>query len=119
MRLLRSGEADVAVCGGAEACINRVSLGGSAAARSLSTGFNGSPERASRPFDRDRDGFVMGEGAGVVILETLEHAQRRGARPLAVVLGYGTSADAYQLSQLLPASNLELSRRRIVQFERW
>ncbi len=102
MRLLRSGEADVAVCGGAEACINRISLGGFAAARSLSTGFNESPERASRPFDRDRDGFVMGEGAGVLVLETLEHAERRGAQPLAEVLGYGTSADAYHLTAGAP-----------------
>lgn len=97
-RLIRSGEADVAVCGGAEACINRVSLGAFAAARSLSTGFSDTPEQASRPFDRCRDGFVMGEGAAVLVLEKLSHARRRGAAPLAAVIGYGTSADAYHLT---------------------
>src|SRR5881392_3209812 len=70
-RLIRAGEADVALCGGTEACIDLVSLGGFAAARALSTGFNDRPERASRPFDRDRDGFVMGEGAGVILIEDL------------------------------------------------
>lgn len=102
MRLILSGEADVAVCGGAEACINRVSLGGFAAARSLSTRFNDMPERASRPFDIDRDGFVMGEGAGMVVIETLEHARNRGAQPIAELLGYGTSADAYHLTSGAP-----------------
>ena len=76
-RLIRTGEADIAVCGGAEACIDLVSLGGFAAARALSTGFNDAPERASRPFDRDRDGFVMGEGAGVLVIEDLEVVFRR------------------------------------------
>lgn len=98
MRLLRTGEADVVVCGGAEACINRVSLGAFAAARSLSTAYNASPHEASRPFDAARDGFVMGEGAGIVVLETLEHAARRGATPLAELVGYGTSADAYHMT---------------------
>jgi 3-oxoacyl-[acyl-carrier-protein] synthase II len=98
VRLIRSGEADVAVCGGAEACIDRVSLGGFAAARALSTGFNDRSEQASRPFDRDRDGFVMGEGAGVVVLERRDHALARGARPLAVIAGYGTTADAYHIT---------------------
>ena len=73
-RLIRAGEADVALCGGAEACIDLVSLGGFAAARALSTGFNDTPERASRPFDSDRDGFVMGEGAGILVIEELDHA---------------------------------------------
>lgn len=98
MRLIRSGEADVVVCGGAEACVTRVALGGFAAARSLSTGFNDAPAEASRPFDRRRDGFVMGEGAGILVLETLAHALARGAVPLVELVGYGTSADAYHLT---------------------
>lgn len=97
-RLIRAGEADIAVCGGAEAAIDRVSLGGFAAARALSSGFNDTPSRASRPFDRDRDGFVMGEGAGVLVIEALDHALARGATPLAELVGYGTSADAYHLT---------------------
>ncbi|MBY5619893.1 beta-ketoacyl-ACP synthase II [Rhizobium leguminosarum] len=97
-RLIRSGEADVAICGGAEACIDKVSLGGFAAARALSTGFNETPELASRPFDTARDGFVMGEGAGVLVIETLEHALARGATPLAELVGYGTAADAYHMT---------------------
>jgi 3-oxoacyl-[acyl-carrier-protein] synthase II len=97
-RLIRCGEADIAVCGGAEASIDRVSLAGFAAARALSSGFNETPERASRPFDSDRDGFVMGEGAGLLVIESLEHALARGAQPLAELVGYGTSADAYHLT---------------------
>ncbi|MBB4192556.1 3-oxoacyl-[acyl-carrier-protein] synthase II [Rhizobium aethiopicum] len=97
-RLIRSGEADVAICGGAEACIDKVSLGGFAAARALSTGFNETPELASRPFDTARDGFVMGEGAGILVIETLDHALARGARPLAELVGYGTAADAYHMT---------------------
>jgi 3-oxoacyl-[acyl-carrier-protein] synthase II len=97
-RLIHSGEADVALCGGAEACIDLVSLGGFAAARALSTGFNDHPEQASRPFDRDRDGFVMGEGAGVLVIEDLDHALARGARPVAELVGYGTSADAHHMT---------------------
>ncbi|MBR0751141.1 beta-ketoacyl-ACP synthase II [Bradyrhizobium jicamae] len=97
-RLIRSGEADVAVCGGAEACIDLVSLGGFAAARAISTHFNDRPTQASRPFDRDRDGFVMGEGAGVLVIEELEHARARGARPIAELVGYGTSADAHHIT---------------------
>ncbi|QBI01796.1 beta-ketoacyl-ACP synthase II [Pseudoduganella albidiflava] len=98
LRLIRAGEADVAVCGGAEACIDRVSFGAFAAARTMSTGFNGEPTRASRPFDAGRDGFVMGEGAGMLVIEELEHALARGATPIAEVLGYGTSADAYHMT---------------------
>lgn len=97
-RLIRSGEADVAVCGGAEACIDLVSLGGFAAARALSTGFNETPHLASRPYDRDRDGFVMGEGAGILVIEELDHAIARGAKPLAEIVGYGTTADAYHMT---------------------
>jgi 3-oxoacyl-[acyl-carrier-protein] synthase II len=97
-RLIRAGEADIAVCGGAEACIDRVSLGAFAAARTMSTGFNSHPTQASRPFDVERDGFVMGEGAGILVIEELEHALRRGATPIAELLGYGTSADAYHMT---------------------
>jgi 3-oxoacyl-[acyl-carrier-protein] synthase II len=97
-RLIRAGEADVAICGGAEACIDLVSLGGFAAARALSTDFNDTPTRASRPFDRDRDGFVMGEGAGILVIEELQHALARGAKPIVELVGYGTSADAYHIT---------------------
>ncbi len=97
-RLIRSGEADIAVCGGAEAAIDRVSLAGFAAARALSSGYNDTPERASRPFDSGRDGFVMGEGAGILVIEELQHALARGAQPLVELVGYGTSADAYHLT---------------------
>lgn len=97
-RLIRGGEADVAVCGGTEACIDLVSLGGFAAARALSTGFNETPHRASRPYDRDRDGFVMGEGAGILVIEELEHALARGATPIAEIVGYGTTADAHHMT---------------------
>jgi len=97
-RMIRSGEVDVAICGGAEACIDLVSLGGFAAARALSSRFNDAPARASRPFDRDRDGFVMGEGAGILVIEELEHALSRGAVPIAEVAGYGTTADAYHVT---------------------
>ncbi|KOF18474.1 3-oxoacyl-ACP synthase [Ensifer adhaerens] len=94
-RMIRANEADIAVCGGTEACINTVSLGGFAAARALSTGFNETPALASRPFDMMRDGFVMGEGAGVLVIESLSHALARAAEPLAELVGYGTTADAY------------------------
>ena len=97
-RLIRAGEVDIALCGGTEACVDLVALGGFAAARALSTGFNDEPEKASRPFDRDRDGFVMGEGAGLLVIEALEHAQARGATILAELTGYGTSADAYHIT---------------------
>ncbi len=97
IRMIRSGEADVAIAGGTEACVDRLSIGGFAAARALSTR-NETPAEASRPFDRDRDGFVMGEGAGLVVLETREHAEARGATPIAEVSGYGTSADAWHLT---------------------
>jgi 3-oxoacyl-[acyl-carrier-protein] synthase II len=98
VRIIGTGEADVVLAGGAEACIDRVSLGAFAAARALSTGFNDTPERASRPFDRRRDGFVMGEGAAMLVVEALDHAQARGARPIAEIVGYGTTADAYHMT---------------------
>ena len=97
-RLIRADEADIAICGGTEACINIVSLGGFAAARSLSTGFNETPSRASRPFDAARDGFVMGEGAGLIVIEALDHALQRGATPIAELVGYGTTADAHHIT---------------------
>jgi len=97
-RLIRAGEADIAICGGAEACIDRVSFGAFAAARTMSTGFTDQPTRSSRPFDVQRDGFVMGEGAGMLVIEELEHALQRGATPLAELVGYGASADAYHMT---------------------
>ena len=97
MRLLRTGEAKVALAGGTEACIDPLSLAGFGALKALSTR-NEDPEKASRPFDKDREGFVMGEGAGLVVLETLEHALARGATPLVEIVGYGTSGDAYHLT---------------------
>lgn len=97
-RMIRAGEIDIAVCGGAEACIHRVSLGGFAAARALSSDYNDTPALASRPFDQGRDGFVMGEGAGLLVIEELEHALARGATPIAELVGYGTSADAYHMT---------------------
>jgi 3-oxoacyl-[acyl-carrier-protein] synthase II len=108
-RMIRAGEADVAVCGGAESCIERVSLGSFAAARALSTHFNATPERASRPFDVRRDGFVMSEGAAVLVIEALDHAQARGAVPLAELVGYGTASDAYHMAAA-PADGAGLQR---------
>jgi 3-oxoacyl-[acyl-carrier-protein] synthase II len=97
-RALQYGEADIMLAGGSEAAITRLGYAGFCALRAMATSFNDAPERSSRPFDKDRDGFVMGEGGGVLVLETLEHAQQRGARIYAEVLGYAATCDAFHIT---------------------
>jgi len=97
-RLIQLGDADVMVAGGAEAAVCKIGMAGFAALRALSTNFNDTPEKGSRPYDKDRDGFVMGEGAGVVVLEEYEHAKKRGAKIYAELIGYGLSGDAHHMT---------------------
>src|SRR5437660_2403980 len=97
-RMVGLGDAEVMVAGGAESPISRIGMAGFIACRALSTSFNETPHRASRPYDRDRDGFVMGEGAGIVVLETYEHAKKRGAKMYAELIGYGLSGDAHHIT---------------------
>ena len=98
MRMIRSGEADIALCGGSEGCVDPVAIGGFTAAKALSFNFNDEPTKASRPFDADHDGFVLSEGAAALVIETLSHAEARGATPLAIVSGYGTTTDAHHVT---------------------
>ncbi|HEY4199895.1 MAG TPA: beta-ketoacyl-ACP synthase II [Devosiaceae bacterium] len=115
MRLIMTGEAEVAIVGGAEGSVDPISIGGFAASRALNTTYNDDPEHASRPFDSGHAGFVLAEGAAVLVIEKLSHAVARGAKPLAVVAGYGTSADAYHLTAGEPTgAGAQLAMRKAI-----
>ena len=104
-RLIMFGDADVMVAGGAESAVNRIGIAGFTACRAMSTHFNDTPEKGSRPYDKDRDGFVMGDGSGVVVLEEYEHAKARGAKIYAEIKGYGLSGDAHHITSPAPDGN--------------